>query len=117
MYEEAVAALRELTRDRARFPLVFAENVEYGFRRNALGLRWIGLALSMVAIGVSAGVLLAGGRYDRDHLVRWLVPGGVGVACAGFWLFVVTPSWVRRSAELYANRLLESVVTLRSPTS
>jgi hypothetical protein len=34
-YEVATAALRERTRDRAAFPLVFNENVAYGFRRNA----------------------------------------------------------------------------------
>src|SRR6266849_6544320 len=34
VYSSCVLFLRENTRDRKRFPLVFAENVNYGFRRN-----------------------------------------------------------------------------------
>ena len=36
-YEEAVSALRERTRDHERFPLVFEENMDYGFRRTRSG--------------------------------------------------------------------------------
>ena len=38
-YEDAVVVLRARTRDQTEFPLIAAENANYGFRRNALGLR------------------------------------------------------------------------------
>lgn len=113
-YDDAVATLRELTRDSSRFRLVFAENAEYGFRRNSLGLRWVGFALALVAVGISVASLTIEGRYDAHHLSRWLVPACIGFACAMFWLVVVRPHWVRTAAELYADRLLEAAVSLRA---
>src|SRR5205085_2207690 len=45
----AVTALREHTRDSARFPLVFAENRNYGFERNMLAVRRIALAIAIAS--------------------------------------------------------------------
>jgi hypothetical protein len=112
LYDEAVAALRELTRDSSRFPLIFTENAEYGFRRNALGLRWIGLGLALVAVVVGVVALLMGHHHDSAHLVRWVIPIALGGGCAVFWLVIVRPQWVRRAGELYADRLFEAVVGL-----
>ena len=41
-YKSAIGSLLEATRDTSKFPLVFAENANYGFRRNLWGLRPIG---------------------------------------------------------------------------
>jgi hypothetical protein len=49
--------LRQRTRDTKIFNKVFAENMEYGFRRNCLGLRPTGLVLA--AIGVVATIVLS----------------------------------------------------------
>ena len=35
------------TRDHAKFPMVFEENCNYGFRRNMHGMRVVGLAISL----------------------------------------------------------------------
>lgn len=117
VYNEAIAALRELTRDPARFPLVLHENAEYGFRRNCLGLRWIGFTIAATAAGLAAGVLLVESHYDGSHLLRWLVPGSLGILCGLFWLVMVRPRWVRNAAEIYAERLFEAVASLRTSTS
>jgi hypothetical protein len=53
-------------------------------------------------------------HHNLSHLTRWLVPGFTGLFCATFWLVVVRPPWVRRAAELYADRLLEAAVSLRA---
>jgi len=34
LYDAVVARLREMRRDKRRYPLIFAENCSYGFRRN-----------------------------------------------------------------------------------
>ena len=57
-YEEAVTSLREATRDTSRFPLVFAENANYGFRRNLWGLKPIGALIAAVLVMVSWTLLL-----------------------------------------------------------
>jgi hypothetical protein len=54
-YREAVGALRERTRDRSRFGLLLAENIDYGFRRNCLGLRPYALIVAAGCLLVMAG--------------------------------------------------------------
>ena len=49
VYDSAVRWLREMTRDRKRYGLVFKENVSYGFRRNLYGLILLGSLLPFSA--------------------------------------------------------------------
>ena len=53
-----MTSLREATRDTSRFPLVFAENANYGFRRNLWGLRPIGTGVAVVLLLFSWTLLL-----------------------------------------------------------
>lgn len=116
-YSEAVAVLREHTRDTARFRLVFAENMEYGFRRNALGLRPFALFIAAIALAVSGAFLLWGGGDTAGRWARWGISGGISAALLVYWWGIVTPEWVRRPAELYADRLFEGVETLHTSES
>ena len=125
-YEEAVASLREATRDSAKFPLVFAENVNYGFRRNLWGLRPIGGAIA-VALALPSLTLLLLTIWGRPWPEPWwdvfvnpdsvvVIRLAVAVAhtsLAAIWLFWVKPSWVKAVADTYAVQLMESVRTLR----
>jgi hypothetical protein len=104
-YESCVHFLREQTRNRSDFPLVFAENASYGFRRNMFGLRKIGTASAFLGLALSASAL--GSLWNTNG--RWEVAAIVGLANAGlvvFWATWVTPNWVRRSAIAYAERLI-----------
>ena len=105
-YRSAVKWLLEHGR-RTNQKLVFEENMNYGFARNALGLRpWAaGIAIS-VLFGVSAAIgldLFAGSRT---------VPPGYAISAfvallAGLgWLFFVSPRWVGAASEAYARSLL-----------
>jgi hypothetical protein len=107
VYEQAVLVLRERTRDPAVFPLVAAENAEYGFRRNLLGLRPLALAGAAITLAASS-VLLADGH------ARFVVPALTSVAAGGVWLWLIGPGWVRLAAEHYADRLLGAAVTLNA---
>ena len=127
-YGEAVRSLRDVTRYQAKFPLVFAENVNYGFRRNLWGLKPIGMPIAVGLFFVSWTLLMltTWGRPwpdpwwdvfvnpDSAAVIR-LAVAVVGTAFAAFWLIWVKPSWVKVAANAYALRLLESVQTLRSP--
>ena len=46
VYEACVSIIRETTRDKNKFPLVFDELCSYGFRRNLWGMRPIGIVAS-----------------------------------------------------------------------
>jgi hypothetical protein len=113
-YEDAVASLRALTRDKERFRLVLAENVEYGFRRNSLGLRKVALGVALLALGLGIAVLVWLHDKGQDEWVPWAISVAISITAALYWWRIVTPTWVRRAAERYADRLLEAVHTLRS---
>lgn len=110
-YDEAVEVLRELTRDRNRFNLVFAENVNYGWRRNCYGLRPAAIAIAVVALVVSACVIVFAGGTFHHRAARWAPAFGVSLAVLLWWTLVVTEGWVRKAAELYADRLFEATHT------
>lgn len=102
-YESANRWLLEYSRDRQRYPLVFKENVEYGFRRNLLGLKSIGLATALLSSLVNALALLE--RLGGSPLAgaASLI---VSLLLAAGWLLVVNPGWVRDAADGYARALL-----------
>lgn len=119
VYGNAIAALRELTRDKAAFPLVFGENVGYGFRRNLWGRKSFGLAVSGLTTIVSLAVLVVSATQGAEH--RFAMPAGFSlayavVACLVWWR-MVTEDWVKQSAEAYAQRLIESAVRVPSSGS
>ena len=120
-YAASVAVLREATFDRVRFPLVAAENANYGFRRNLWGLKPWGASIALVsaiscwglfvsAIEIDPGApgatidMLAG---DSTTVLRF-VGACCNTAAVAAWLVVVTPQWVRTVAEAYAQQLLGS---------
>jgi hypothetical protein len=100
--------LREKSRERTKYPLLFDELVSYGFRRNLWGLKPFGLA-------VTSGVLLfhvlivAGSLRAHETLSPVVV--FVGLLCLVVllvWIFLINPQWVRIVADEYAKRLLET---------
>jgi hypothetical protein len=109
VYEACTTFLREKTRDRKKFDLVFEENCNYGFRRNLWGMKPLGLVIALLALAAIVGIPVtdpaarSGGRLG---LVA--VTGAVGLLLLLGWLFVFTPGWVRVAAGAYAERLLEA---------
>jgi hypothetical protein len=114
-YAAAVAYLISRTRSRDDFPLIFVENCHYGFRRNLLGLRRWGLQ-SSAASAIAAALGLALVMVDVVDLSAALLVGVLAVSVVAFvlWQRVVTPAWVKRAAEAYAERLLEAAERLSS---
>jgi len=111
-YDETIRRLIGKTRDRKRFDLLFRENVNYGQRRNLLGLKPIGIVVA-VATGVVCVLLALTGSGGLEHEAGRYGPA-FAVACLEllFWLVVVKRDWVRVPAEAYADRLIEAVDVL-----
>jgi hypothetical protein len=105
-YQSATNWLLARTRNKKVFALLFEKNISYGFRRNMLGLRRLGVGVSLVAL---AGVIITAifeaivGRQMDGTLV---IGGLVALAALLFWITVVKPSWVEAAANAYARELL-----------
>jgi hypothetical protein len=111
-YDDAVRRLRGLTRDHRQFPLLFAENVNYGFRRNALRLRPFGIAVA-VAVLAACCVLFGVTHAPLGHRAALYGPGAsTSSVLLVFWIRTVSPDWVRIPAGAYADRLFEAVDVL-----
>lgn len=108
-YDAAVHRLRELRRDRRRFPLVFEENCSYGFRRNLYGLRQPGKLLAWGCMLASAALLLLSmvGALDLSRLGMGLSLL-VAITAIALWTWIVNEEWVREAAFAYAEALLSS---------
>jgi hypothetical protein len=109
VYGSCTTFLREKTRDQKAFPLVFAENINYGFRRNLYGWKPIGLiaaALGIVSCALFAGIHL---RADQSVLLFAIAGLMVSVMLLLFWLLIIKPDWVRLAADTYAERLIRSL--------
>lgn len=113
VYETAVAALRERTRSRDEFPLVFDELCNYGFRRNLWGHRKLGttLAVGGALIALGAAVLDITGVISLSTPTA-LIVFVVDAISAILWARMVTEEWVRQAADAYAERLLSSAERL-----
>ncbi len=109
VYDACGAFLRERTRDHTRFPVVFEENCNYGFRRNLWGMRPLGVATTL------AGMLAVGALIVLNTQIKHVntppvayVGGALNAVLLVMWGAWVTPEWVKTTANAYADRLLSS---------
>jgi hypothetical protein len=104
-YEAAIRALIVQRRDKKKFPLIFQENIHYGFCRNLLGLRPIGITCSFLG-AVASGIAII---YAEPKLhVFAAICCCVNAIILLLWFFLINPDWVKEPAFAYAERLLES---------
>ncbi len=105
--ESAVKWLREATRDTKKFALVFAENTNYGFRRNLLGVKPLAIVMCVLTLAATAlhGWLSADGNLSAVTVQSW---SAVVVACIGLvvWGVVINADFVKTTAFAYATALL-----------
>jgi hypothetical protein len=106
-YRIATAALRERTRDQARFPLVFEELIAYGVQRNGYACRTPGVAVcaltGLVTLALAYWAVVPLGWKQQTGLIVF------DLAWAAVWLWWFTTATVRRAAEKYADQLFVSL--------
>lgn len=111
-YEAAVLRLREETREVDKYPLVFKENVSYGFRRNLWAMKPTGICLA------SASTLACAVKIVVSNFTEWTIESHAVIAfvfCVVllvWWLMAITKTWVRTPAFEYAKRLLGASILL-----
>lgn len=101
--------IRANTRDTNKFGLLFKENINYGFRRNVLGLKPI-----CISFGLLSFIILITSYFIKyKQGLPWDWHPLPAVIIAAFYLlimtFIVTPSWVKIPADAYGLRLFEAV--------
>lgn len=126
VYEAYVRYLREVTRDQAKYPLIFAENVNYGYRRNLWGMKPWGIVIAILGVLGSFGpIALAAFRYRRGAAFVVSPLPVVTLATSAilllWWIFWINPEWVKVAADAYAERLLGACEALskeaKAPTA
>ena len=116
-YDVAVKKLINMRRDRKKYPLIFSENCNYGFWRNLIGLKPLGIMLTMVAIlfsilPVGLHIIEKGNSLNPSTLSTLAIPVFaliVNTLMMIFWLFFARRHCVKHAADAYASRLLESL--------
>ncbi len=118
-YESANAWLLAQTRDRERFGLLFAENINYGFRRNVWALKPWAFCLQVIALVVVAFVAFEFETGKSSIQFRALAPElWVSLMLifvhAFFFVFKIRAAWVRPAADAYARQLLAACDALHT---
>lgn len=120
LYSTAVDWLKEQCRDE-KFQIIKTENAEYGFRRNLLGMKTIGIGLCICSILLMLFII----EYRNGNLQTLLTPKTQSALFEIFsqiqglamllnsiailvWLKIVNADWVRQAADQYARALLAS---------
>lgn len=106
-YTDAVARLREMTRDHGRYPRVWSELKQYGTARNLYGAKPAGLVVAAAVL--AASLIMVGASLTHHWSVRWWWPaiaGAVALAIGVVWFAFITPVFVQTAAERYSDALL-----------
>lgn len=112
-YEAAIRSLITRTRERPRFELVFKENQGYGYWRNLLAMRPIGIPVALVIALLLVPLVVADIVLDGSaHLIDFVLSEVAVLLGLAFWVWVPTEDRVKRSAYSYAERLLDAAVML-----
>jgi len=123
VYQSAVRWMLDHTRDTQKFAILFKENISYGFRRNALGVKPIGMSLSAISftwVLFNQKVLtLSPGHYLDLSKFAFLSEGAMAslftsVAMLSLWVGFFTESGLRRAAFTYAEMLLRACDVLQT---
>lgn len=113
-YDAAIKRLFGTVRKHETHRLLQIENRNYGFSRNLLGLKPLGLKIAWLTIGlcVVAAVAIAIMGHPRDGLPL-AFPAAVALVALGLWR-QVDMDFPRPSADAYADRLIEALDDLPS---
>ncbi|MBX9601864.1 MAG: hypothetical protein K2X35_12700 [Bryobacteraceae bacterium] len=117
IYSAWSSYIRVSTRDTKKYSLIYQELASYGYRRNILGLRPVGIVttgvLTVVTGWWNVDVLRSTGVVDQAKLLS----GGVSLVFFLLWTLLFTPEWVRVAADAYAGRLVEAIDDLSNHSS
>jgi len=107
-YRSAVRWLLEKARDHNQYPLVYQENINYGFSRNLLGMKYFGVTFSILSFFFNIFHIYWFSHFSYEELLLIKVVSSLSASLIflGFWVFFVKKDWVTKTAWTYAEVLL-----------
>lgn len=114
LYTSASNYLREHTRDTRKYPLVFEENISYGFSRNIRACKPIGIFITASSLISNFFVAYINtpklGNMPLIYFIKEIPFLYIGLIAVNLtmifvWIFLVTDNWVKVRAFSYAKRL------------
>lgn len=118
-YSQCGNWLRQNTRDTKKFPILFSENVTYGFRRNLLGVKMLALCLNVIVVALCAFILWrTSWAIDTPVGNKTTVVLIVAAAHAAYILLAVSRTAVWDASMAYGRELIlstESFLSLTKP--
>lgn len=109
--------LRQNTRDTKKFPILFGENITYGFRRNLLGVKVLALCLNAIVVAVCVFILWRlSWNSDTPLGSRTVAVLVVAAAHAAYMLLAVSRTAVRDAAMAYGRELILSCESFLTPS-
>ncbi len=109
-YQSCTDELIRRTRDQKEFPLVFKGLTEYGFRRNLLGLKVLGVFLTSVGLAGSAWSTYATWIATNEVQAVSLFASLISAGLLFLWMTWVRARTVELSADRYARFILEAAL-------
>lgn len=114
-YLSATNYLREHTRDKSRYPMIYADNVAYGFARNLLAMRNYGIGVALISVALNGLFMYL--NYSEQSFINNFGENtgmfllGTGATGASIILLLVltfslNEYYVRERAIRYAKSLL-----------
>ena len=114
LYRSASNYLREHTRDTTIYPLIFKENVAYGFARNIRAFKSLGIFITVSSLLVSLVVIYPDATTLGSMSPRLVIQEisfpylgliAIHLSMLWVWIFLVTANWVKLRGFAYAKRL------------
>lgn len=113
-YTSATNFLREHTRDKKQYPMIYSDNVAYGYARNLLAMKFVGVLSAVIALALNALWLTQKIQFSSDvqlilqTLIEHTLAAGafaVSMVMMFLFVFVVNKDYVRGRAIRYALSL------------
>ncbi|MCB9983626.1 MAG: hypothetical protein H6861_08165 [Rhodospirillales bacterium] len=112
-YNIASEWLLSNTRDKAKYPLIFAENVNYGFRRNMYGMKKYAIILYQPILMTNIVLLFEKWITPTKHIDALNILSVISCAfLLTAWIFIVRPSWVKETADDFSRQLYKACDSL-----
>lgn len=114
LYRSASNYLREHTRDKTIYPLVFKENIAYGFARNIRAFKSLGIFITVSSLLGSLVVTYLDAITLESVSLRLVIQEvsfpywgliTIHLSMLWVWVFLVTENWVKLRGFAYAKRL------------
>lgn len=112
VYADVTRRVLGLTRRGPEFRLLRVENAKYGYARNLLGARRLGLAVSVASLAVAGGLIWRGVHDGQALAALHVLPVAVAVIAVVLWGRYINPAFVRPAADAFAARVVDALQTL-----